>query len=487
MLLDAEDVEPGSARECDVCVAGAGPAGITVARELARRGLSVCLLEAGGLDFEESSQSHYEGVTEPPLPSDYLMLSRLRYLGGTTNHWQGFCRPLEPWDFETRSWLPHSGWPITRQDLDPYYLRAAAVLEIPDRLPDDRELGSAGSSLFLGCFHRRPLRFGPRYGEELAADRRTELVLHASAIHLGLAPSGRTIEYLEVATPRGRRWRVRARHFVLALGAIENARLLLLSDDVAPRGVGNDRDLVGRFFSDHFIYRKVARLGSRDAAGLLHELPAGADHQTCFVTRAGQENHGIGGCAIGLGLLPEEASPEAGLAELRAPALDRVLEDLGAPRLEVPVRSPALWVRDFDVRPEIIPDPESRVTLDGEVDAHGTRRVRVRLQQGDLDRRTAARSLELFATALGRLGLGRVWIDPHALEERILPGSHHSGSTRMHDDPSRGVVDRHCRVHGVANLYLTGGSVFPTAGAVNPTFTIVALALRLCDHLADHR
>jgi choline dehydrogenase-like flavoprotein len=487
MLLDADDIEHGTARECFVCVAGAGAAGITLARELSRRGLKVCLLEGGGLEFDEPSQSLYEGVVEPPLPPDYLLLSRLRYFGGTTNHWQGFLRPLEPWDFETRSWIPHSGWPITRQDLDPYFLRAAAVLEIPDRLPEDRHLGSPDERLFLGCFHRRPLRFGPRYLSELQADGRIELVLHATAIHLGLAPSGRTVERLEVATPRGRSWNVRARHYVLALGAIENARLLLLSDDVVAHGVGNERDLVGRFFSDHAVFRKVAKLGSRATQSPLHERPEGADHQTCFVTLAGQEAHGIGGCAIGVDLLPQDASPSPGLAKLRTPALDAVMEELGAPTLQVPEVLPALHVRTFDVRPEIAPDPESRVTLDEELDAHGKRRVRLRLRQGPLDLRTAARSLELFATALGRLGLGRVWIDSQAVEERIRPGAHHSGTTRMHDDPSRGVVDRHCRVHGVANLFLAGGSVFPTAGAVNPTLTIVALALRLCDHLADLR
>ncbi|MED5261056.1 MAG: FAD-dependent oxidoreductase, partial [Myxococcota bacterium] len=134
MIRDASSVSPETVIERDVCIVGAGVAGISLALELDRRGISVCLLESGGHVLEAAAQDLYWGeaprgdlIAEP----DYLWHSRLRFLGGTTNHWAGYCSPLDPIDFETRSWVPNSGWPFGRETLEPWYRRAATWLEIP--------------------------------------------------------------------------------------------------------------------------------------------------------------------------------------------------------------------------------------------------------------------------------------------------------------------------------------------------------------------
>jgi choline dehydrogenase-like flavoprotein len=230
----------------------------------------------------------------------------------------------------------------------------------------------------------------------------------------------------------------------------------------------------------------VARLATKSTTGPFHARPAGSSYEACLVDGAGQQEQGIGGCAFALDLLPAPEGPmESKLAALRTPTHDQHLsEHYPAPALRG-AEPAGLWTRAFDVRPESAPDPESRVLLDAEVDANGQRKVRLRLRQGPFEGRTAARALELLASAVGRHGLGRLWIEPDVGRWRVEQGFHHAGTTRMHDDPAHGVVDRHGRVHSVDNLFVTGGSVFPTAGAVNPTFTIVALALRLADRLVE--
>ena len=143
----------------------------------------------------------------------------------------------------------------------------------------------------------------------------------------------------------------------------------------------------------------------------------------------------------------------------------------------------------FYTRLEQCPNPDSRVKLIGEQDALGLNRIALDWQLTDLDKRSLRRSQELIGAEFGRLGVGRFklddWLlaDDNSWPEDLHGGHHHMGTCRMSDDPKRGVVDRDCRVHGFDNLYVAGSAVYPTTGYVNPTLTVVALALRLADHL----
>lgn len=494
MLGNANEVDDGAVIEADLCIAGAGAAGITLALELAGPGTSVVLLEGGGERRSVPSQELYAGTCDEPLAGAYPKASRLRHLGGTTNHWLGACLTLDPIDFTARDWMPDSGWPFERTELEPYYLRAAEVLGIgPPAFDDPDPPLFEGSIVGLKQVQGRATRFGIEYREPLEAAPDLRLLLHANVVRVGLAENAGSVEQLDVATLRGTRFAVRAKHYVLALGGIENSRMLLVSDDVQAGGVGNGHDLVGRYFMDHtgFPLAEVC-VSDRDRT-LVDYRPRGG--RVIRVDEATQRRHRLLNCGLLFDLIPEIEDTRHFL--LRDGAWKRLEPYLDETSGRLPKSSvlgrlahhasgeDKLFYRRFNLQPEQPPTPNSRVTLGREEDPFGNRRVHLAWSLPDEMYRTARLTAELFAEDLGRRGLGRVAVDVEALEGAVYqPGFHHMGGTRMHVDPRRGVVDARCRVHGVDNLYLAGSSVFPTSGYANPTFTLVALTLRLADHLA---
>jgi choline dehydrogenase-like flavoprotein len=495
MQLDGRSLPRGSTLVRDVCVVGAGAAGIALARELAARGVEVILLESGGFELESETQALYAGASRGEIldrnRARYLEASRLRFFGGSTNHWSGYCRPLDPVDFEERPWVKPSGWPFRRGHLDPYYARAARVVEVPpfepgaSATPTDPTVFPTGSGVEIARFHMSPpTRFGRTYRAELLGSPEVRLVTHANVLALETDGDGGRVVRARVGTLDGNRFDVAARAFVLATGGIENARLLLLSDSRHPSGLGNQHDLVGRCFMDH----------PHVLAGwvVLPEPPAGfarllhRPEETYFglrFTDEEQRRHRLLNATFWfyaeklhrnqtpalraeVGALAEHGGrSEAAGATGPAPAAD-----LGAA---------------FKIVCEQAPDPASRVSLGDDRDELGLRRVRLDWRVGRQDLQSLLASCEQLGLAFGRYGLGRVSFKQKArgLWSSASGGAHHMGTTRMHVDPRQGVVDEHARVHGVANLWIAGSSVFPTSGSSNPTLTLVALALRLADRL----
>ncbi len=491
MFLDARRETSGQRIECDVCIVGAGAAGITLARALDGRSLDVCLLESGGPEPDRATQDLYQGESVGLRPAAYLRNSRLRYFGGSTNHWTGLCAPLDAIDFERRAWVAHSGWPISRDLLDPYYAAAQSVCELGEydyRIQtwrgdaSDVPVFSTGRIVTRMWQYSPPTRFGPRYREELASSRAVRVYEYANAVHIRADANAAKIESIEVATLSGRRLSVTARAYVLAAGAIENARLLLASDDVASRGLGNDRDLVGRYFADHvesflaasaqFSRRAIVLAGAPQKRGEIH-----------YQTNVGPHPDVQAGEALlngSLAIIPRDGKLHAspGIAALTN-AMTKGAASAGTPAL-------------IYARMEQAPNPDSRVRLGGTRDALGMRQVVLDWRTTDQDVVSLRRTLEILAEELGATGQGRLriadWIaDPEARfrDAEIHGGQHHMGTTRMGDDPAHSVVDRDAKLHGIANLFLAGSGLFPTVGWANPTLTIVALALRLADRLAQ--
>ena len=494
MLHSANDVDDGAVLETDLCIAGAGATGITLALRFAGTPTGVVLLEGGGEGRAPGSQALYAGTCEAPLDDSYLSASRLRLLGGTTNHWIGACLALDPIDMEARDWVPDSGWPIQRGELDPYYHRACGVLGIePFHLGEDLPLYD-GSTSVLKYLRVRPTRFGIEHRPALETAANLRLVLEANVIRVALADGGERVDRLEVAAVGERRFAVRARHFVLALGGIENSRMLLISDDVQAGGVGNRHDLVGRYFMDHpdFPIAEVC-ISDRDLSLKKNPRYETHGHRNFRLSEGLQRRHRLLNCMMSIGGVPQvEDTRHALLRDGAWQRLKPYLEEQGGfPRSSALGRlgrtfagEDRLHHRRFSLRPESPPVRDSRVTLSERVDPYGNRRTHLSWQPPSQVYDTVKRTVELFAVEVGRRGLGRVRLDLEALErETWSPGFHHMGGTRMHDDPRHGVVDRQCRVHGVANLFIAGSSVFPAAGYANPTYTIVALALRLAEHL----
>jgi len=494
VFVDARELEDGTGIATDVAIIGAGAFGITLARTLIGSGRTVCLIESGGLDFDGATQALYEGETEGIAYN--LDTARLRYFGGSTNHWGGWCRPIEAHDLEAKPWLPHSGWPITRADLDPWYPEAQAICQLGafdydasllDRLAPPLDLPRR--DIANGFFQfSPPTRFGERYRDEIRDAPDVTCLLHANVTEIVAAHDAASVARLDIATLEGRRLTVTARTYVLAAGGIENARLLLASNSVESAGLGNGHDLVGRFFMEHPIFGPIASWLCDDRRRIAPYYGAYTELERATVR----------GCLF---MTPEYLAREGRLNTIFTftPNDDvRFLPGRPVEPGDIPLETEMLTLLD-DVQPgaehtgvrvfmgcgtEQAPNPDSRITLADERDPLGMPRVRLAWKLTEGDRESLLANVRTLAAAMGEWGharLRRLLADDFAWDTvPMFWGHHHMGTTRMSHDPSTGVVDRDLRVHGVGNLYVGGSSVWVTAcGATNPTLSIVALALRL--------
>jgi choline dehydrogenase-like flavoprotein len=516
---DARTTPDGEELQTDVCVVGGGPAGMMLARALGQAGVRVCLLESGGVTYEAESQALYRGQV---VGQRYFRLdeSRVRRLGGATNRWGGWCRAMDPIDFEARDWVPNSGWPITWAEVDRYSERTRALLRIPsDDEARQRATGPGGRRVLPldpAAFETGILQFSPlvdfagAYREELFAAPTVHTVLHANVTAVERDPDGPGVRRIVVTTLDGRRSAVRAQVFVLAAGAIENARLLLTSN------IGNERDLVGRYFAEH-PHVRCGVLAVEDGidVGFYDEMQRqGREPMAWFVAPpAVQRARRLLTFSASLcqrppvpvswlvstqasGYLSGKALIEATVlgrgparAARRVPrilvGLPDVARGLAARSSRAPMRGRLFEIK---VRAEQVPNRESRVRLNGTRDRLGMPMVDLDWRVSEQDRASLREHAQLLGEALAAARVGRVFF-PAAFDgvpsiDGVGGGWHQMGTTRMSRDPSTGVVDEHCRVHGVPNLYVAGSSVFPSYGFANPTFTIIALSLRLADHLA---
>jgi choline dehydrogenase-like flavoprotein len=508
-VIDARELPEGTTIHTDVCVVGSGAAGLTLAGELAGASMDVCVVEAGGWEYEAATQDSYGG-SNTGLPYFPLDANRQRSFGGTTNLWAGWCRPLDEIDFEERPWVADSGWPFGREELLPYYERAHRICRLDpldyDLASWEGRLGVCSLPLPAERFVTRIFRLSPPacirnlYGERVAAAANVRLLLHANALELRSDESGGSVSGLRVGCLSGRPLTVAARLYVLAAGGIENARLLLLSDAARSNGLGNGNDMVGRCFMEHPHF--PSGVIDLDAPGALrpdlyHRARNGAVGRLLLPAVVQEKEELLNGSVM---VEPTHAGDESRIATVLA----RAAEAVRRARLRHPVRRRAACIvgeppglvprlgrslRAFRLHHtlEQAPNRNSRVVLSAERDALGARRVRLEWRLTALEERTWVRSLELLDAAFREAGLGRLRDSASA---RVWPPAplqgmrgHHMGTTRMSTDPRRGVVDAECRVHGVANLFIAGSSVFPTSGAGTPTLTIVALAIRLADRI----
>ncbi|MFL5611406.1 MAG: FAD-dependent oxidoreductase [Gemmatimonadaceae bacterium] len=514
MHTDARTLPTGTVLEGDLCIVGAGASGITIAREFANSPLKVILLEGGGFDFDPQLQDLFRGeiVGQPYFP---LQAAALHYFGGSTNHWAGYCSLYDPIDFEKRDWVPHSGWPITRADLDPFYARAQSVLDLgpykydaadwkngdADRvplLPDSRVVWTK-----MWQFSP-PTRFGIKYRDEIVNSPNIHLYTHANVVEVEANEELTAVRSARIRGFDGKEYHARARRFVLACHTIQNARLLLASNRQARTGLGNGNDLVGRYFMEHFEMPsgELALADPQSTKTKLYEFAGlgGPPRGELALTAATQREHRI---------LNGTANVEAGNYGDQVPSTFQFIDTVmmnkmrawqkGGRKGPPPIRvaAAALAPRDkgpprfyhMMTRQEQAPNPDSRVTLSAEKDALGMPRAKLDWRVTELDKRSIRTFYQLLGREMGRSGTGRVQIKEWLLSDDktwpsfISGGWHHMGTTRMHTDPKQGVVDANCKIHGLANLYIGGASVHPTAGAANPTLTLVALSLRLADHL----
>jgi choline dehydrogenase-like flavoprotein len=556
-------VEKGSVLKTDLAIVGGGPVGLTIAQLCAAAGISVLVLESGLEKQDEAHEAlnalelegHEDGSEWSALRRSFhgqlaTLWSderqpygvRCRGLGGSSQAWAGKSAPFDPIDFARREWVENSGWPITLDELRPYIEQAGELLNLCPAEPTVRFAGEHLTSFYWQFARSRIDHFDVlRFGKSLLVKQPpgVDILLDATVTRIALELSGGSISHVEVADLAGGRRTVSARHFVLAASAIENARLLLASNDVAAAGIGNQHDLVGRFMMDH----AGVQVGAFDTSDLSRPAKMFGFYGVPHRKRSHMFMHGL---ALAPRVQESERLLNAAVwfAPRRAPddpwdSLKRLLKgrskdklhDMAAvargtttlakgvgmhvmtsPRFPSALKdmianaairlSPNFVAEEFqsgglphklsglsiEAVTEQAPCRENRLTLGGEHDRLGMPIARARWRVGEAERRTLLALARETQAELAAAGLPSPrmaeWVAQGQPDHATpIDLAHTMGTTRMAEDPKNGVVDPECRVHGIANLHVAGGSVFPTGGHANPTWMMLAVACRLAARL----
>ena len=521
MFTDAAELPDNAQLDCDICIIGAGPAGIVLADGLRKTGLQICLTEAGGMLPQSehaipsfSEQLHHSIIVHP----------RTKYFGGMSNAWGGVralnvgLMPLDPIDFEERPWVPNSGWPFSYEELKPYYECACSLVNgIPSEVFDaqrhsDHLLAAFDDDFFRSCmiYLAKPIRFGQRYRESLSQAQNVRVLLNSYATEIEESQSERRINVIHAAAKNGRKHRVSAGTFVLACGGLETARLMLSSRRKHACGVGNQNDVVGRYYMQHpkGSHGHIAlRRNSNPKAYVRGILLNDRLMRTCVsLSEQRQRREGLLNHRIMLAPLLQLAGSHAAKLynqlradvhegqrgkALRRAATAGVIDMQGAvvstyKSILVSLPHGTLPYRVIN-HMEQLPDPCSRIELSRETNRFGVPQIRTRWRINAEEKQSLCRFHELLGENLRRYGIG-------SLYSRLKPqmdgwpvsfsSSHDLGTARMNVDPRYGVTDANGGVHGLENLYILGGALFPTGGHAYPTLTIIALALRMAAHLS---
>jgi choline dehydrogenase-like flavoprotein len=488
MIRNGRDIATGTVLSTQVCVIGSGAAGITAAWELQKAGIKVILIE-GSRDFNNNLDASwpdkyllYNGEAEglfatnepeflvlPYIRHQHPAWERERIYGGTSAHWGGQSRPEDPIDLEARPGFP--GWPITRDDLDPYYAAASALCELHG---DYNQHGDNFSSEYWAGILQAPVPaldgfdvemyqfVGPSYRNFATrtfdgitiGESSVDVILNASLLnidHQQDCVSELSVASMDTAIPpkKATEFTIKADAYVLACGAVANARQLLLSN------AGNEHDMVGRYFLCH-------PLSQSQVISTL--TPYLTDDQARLM--GGQTPNGgpwtdANGVRVNARFIPNAESTR----------------NLGIGRCW-------FWYQYGQYYFEMAPNPDSRITLSDTVDqVFGQRQTKIDWQLSPLDEQTYNETTQLFKTAVNNLHGDISYDSWEDVKSQLIVNGHHLGTTRMANDPTQGVVNSDLKVHSLDNFYVAGSSVFPSAGISNPTFTIITLSIRLADHL----
>ncbi len=512
MIYDLLNETPPSGFLADICIVGAGAAGITLAVESARKGKKVLLLEGGGAVREDSSQAIYDSEIAG-LPHRGIHTGRIRVKGGTTVRWGGQILELDALDFTPRPGVPDSGWPFPKTELTSFYERALHLEGLASVQRSDeavwRDLGLpftqfANLDAYLSRWCPEP-NFARLHNKTLTTHPNIHLWLHASAVEL-ITEGDATIG-IRCRTLTGIETIFRARHYIFALGGIESSRFFL-----HPRAGGlpwNRSGLLGKHYQDH-IDCNAARIHPH---GLhqFHELfdPIIA-HGFKYLPKMRllpqlQAQHGT--LNIGSTMSFEDTGKVRMQAKhtirniLRGRLREITTENLRQTAKHIPMLFHQVWrykvqrrayappeVRIFlRIHCEQEPTSRSSITLTDQRDPLGLLRIRFDWQISERELATIRQYVLIAQQSLA--GVASIIPDEDLMSgnpnflTRCDDSNHHMGGMRMSTSDSTGVVDTNLRLYGLTNTYICSSAVFPCSGFSNPTHTVLALALRLSDHL----
>ena len=467
----------------DICIVGTGAAGITLGLELENSGRKVIILEGGSMQKTEVDQSFYE-IENTNLPVD--MNSRIRTFGGTTTVWGGGWKPLDQIDFEKRDWVPFSGWPITHKDLVSYYERGASMFGGPSMKEFEIDKARGNSYILetnnikttlLRILPREKWNFAKNYREFFESSTNIEIFFNASVTKIIL--DNKEVAKVAVQTLLGKTFNIRANHYVVACGGIENARLLLFSD------VGNQNNQVGKYYMDHPKFVSGSMVPMRRNLNLsLYWKPQDVNGLAIAGLQLSNDTQRkLKVLNSYVHFLPQYVYDKYAFAALKIFASNNIFSKTFRTLLRLYTGISKVQVRNFM---EQVPSPENRVSLSDKKDIFGNPLARVAWSLSELDKKSLFTLHTTLKKELKQNNVGDLVspiLDNSETFVSVKDASHHMGTTRMGVDPRYSVVDENCRVHGVENLFIAGSSVFPTSGHANPTATIIALAIRLADHI----
>jgi choline dehydrogenase-like flavoprotein len=465
----------------------------------------VILLEGGGFEYDEQVQELYAGKT---TGQHYFPLKsiRLHYFGGTTGHWAGWCAEFDEIDFKKRDWIPSSGWPITLDDIRPFYSRATKYVELGT---DDfsvarwQEIDETLKPFALNenkVWNKMwqfspPTRFGTKYKNPIINAKNIHLYTYANVVDITANENVSQIKEVTIKNYAGKQHTVRAKYFVLACCSVQNARLLLAASKQAPKGLGNDHNHVGRYFMEH-LEIKTGSLWIADPSDVklyMMEFGKTKARAELAISEIMQTRHKILNGTSSLFPL-EMAANRPAFIEVwtdEKDAMQKTISKLGSSDKKTDIYIPkGFKAYQLFTRMEQAPNPNSRITLDTERDSLGMPRAMLHWELTSLEKNSLRAINAIIGEEVGRVSMGRVKVYDYLQDEKDESwpsftggGWHHIGTTRMSDDPAQGVVDPNCKIHNINNLYTAGASCYVTAGAVNPTLTLIAFTIRLSDHL----
>lgn len=505
----------------DICIVGSGVIGLAMVKELMTSGKRLIVLEKGGHEHSKQLEATQDCEITGHAFTGHRD-GRVLGFGGTARAWGGQALPLDATEMRSRQWVNLEGWPIDPAELEQYYESIDEFLSV-DKVSYDADL-DALRKLKKTEFDQTLIRYHfSKWSRkpDISIAMRTQL-MHASNViviengtvcNLHMNEAHNRIEQVQIKNVNHRVATIHARQFVLCMGGLENARLLLLSNTQSPQGIGNTHGNVGAFFQDHPT-AQVGTVTSDDEFQLQRKFNYFFYGKTRMLPRlslahSAQRKHGVLAATAFVQFIPKETALFSDLREmerlvrrgklpssklLASPlvkfnqwtSLGRSAgEYLFRKRLYTPDSTPRLTVMI-----EQTPSAESRVGLSNELDHQGLPKARIHWAISELTAKTLLVLCNVLDREFKRLKLGRIewdaWTQKSeaAILENLCDAFHHMGTTRMSEDPKDGVVDAQCRVHGLQNLYIAGTSVFVTSGHSNPTYTAIALAMRCANHLA---
>ncbi len=464
----------------DICIIGAGASGLVISEKLSKKH-KILIIEGGSFDISEKSQEIYAGKV---IGDNYfdLTTTRLRYFGGSTNHWGGWVRNFDNEDFEKNEKLNLTNWPIKKKSLDFYLDETCKILNIKNYFKTSNfEMPSFNKVVYQRV--TEPHLFSKPYINKIKNSKNIDLCLNSNLINAEI--KDQLVTKILISDFKNYKKEINSKKYILCTGGLENSRILLWLKKNNPNSQIFSNNNIGKYFFEHphlhvgdFITKlKDVKRKDSDFPAFFLQFKSDQKKNLNILGSTFRFYHYPGSSNISKKIIAELSCLAPRYLESLYNSFDKKLVCTG----------------QLFLVSEQYPDFSNRIELDpNDLDLFGVPKLNLFWKKGSLDKKTIITSSKILAKEFVDLNLGRISLN-NKIHNGELPedekdgnfigGNHHMGGTRMSKDSKSGVVDENLKVWGTNNLYVCGSSVFPRGGTCNPTLSIIQLSLRLGDHL----